>query len=47
MLLRGKCEGNGQISAETCSEMLLKALGDYLSSTLRVLAILWDMPEKD
>jgi hypothetical protein len=42
---RGK--GNAQIYAEIRWEMSLKALGDLLSRTLRILATLWKMLKKD
>jgi hypothetical protein len=47
MLLLGKCKENAQIYAETRWEMHLKALGDHLSRTYRVLATLWEMPKED
>jgi hypothetical protein len=46
MLLRGKCEGNAQIYANTHWEMAEKLLETSLSNTLRVLANSLGMPKE-
>jgi hypothetical protein len=46
-LLRGICQENAQIYAKTSWEISLRALGDHLSRTYRVLATLWEVPEED